>query len=326
MKISSPSSALSWAALVQALQMRAASLSSLSPRVLITSGCCVSSNTAFFQSILGWKAANQGYPKTSSSSPMWVTRKRISSFLGPTCTCRSTYSLMDPDLLWVPSIFQMYRGFFRGIFPIFILLRSLSLMKLWLLQNRQGLLVQPSYVSSVKLLGYSMTCIYTRIHSLVLRCAPWPLGLHLLKIQLLWERSFSVSPHEIKFLIFWECPSRFEERYQSRRNVFCSGSEFFQKTSFLVFFFGFIDISISHPGFYWFLSSFVLVGAEELNMAFLVAMETFHRLAPIRGFFFCTGCASFSSLFPIIGSGPIGTCVHRVRVWSRHLDSQDPRQ
>src|SRR6266702_918675 len=90
MKISSPSSALSWAALVQALQMRAASL----------------------------------------SSPIWVTRKRISSFLGPTCTCRSTYSLIDPDLLWVPSIFQMYRGFFRGIFPIFILLRSFSLMKL----------------------------------------------------------------------------------------------------------------------------------------------------------------------------------------------------
>src|SRR6266702_3034467 len=110
--------------------MRAASLCSLSPRVLITSGCCVSSRTAFFQSILGWKAANQGYPKTSSSSPMWVTRKRISSFLGPTCTCRSTYSLIDPDLLWVPSIFQMYRGFFRDIFPIFILLRSLSLIKL----------------------------------------------------------------------------------------------------------------------------------------------------------------------------------------------------
>src|SRR6266581_820247 len=130
MKISSPSSALSWAALVQALLMRAASLSSLSPRVLITSGCCVSSNTAFFQSILGWKAANQGYPKTNSSSPMWVTRKRISSFLGPACTCRSMYSLIDPDLLWVPSIFQMYQGFFRGIFPIFILLRSFSLMKL----------------------------------------------------------------------------------------------------------------------------------------------------------------------------------------------------
>src|SRR6266581_709386 len=130
MKISSPSSALSWVAIVQALQIRTASLSSLSPRVLITSGCCVSSNTAFFQSILGWKAANQGYPKTSSSSPIWVTRKHIYSFLGPVCTCRSTYSLIDPDLLWVPSIFQMYQGFFRGIFPIFILLRSFSLMKL----------------------------------------------------------------------------------------------------------------------------------------------------------------------------------------------------
>src|SRR6266702_2966416 len=85
---------------------------------------------ACFQSIFGWNAANQGYPRTSSSSPIWVTRKRISSFLGLTCTCRSTYSLIDPALLWVPSIFQMYRGFFRGIFPIFILLRSFSLMKL----------------------------------------------------------------------------------------------------------------------------------------------------------------------------------------------------
>src|SRR6266702_6345675 len=149
MKISSPSSALSWAALVQALQMRAASLSSLSPRVLITSGCCVSSRTAFFQSILGWNAANQGYPKTSSSFPMWVTRKRISSFLGPTCTCRSTYSLIVPALLWVLSIFQMYQGFFRGIFPIFILLRSFSLMKL---------LVAPELTSTSRLAFICLEC------------------------------------------------------------------------------------------------------------------------------------------------------------------------
>src|SRR6266702_8134082 len=172
-----------------------------------------------------------------------------------------------------------------------------------------------------------MTCICTRTHSSILRCAPWPLGLHLLKIQLHWERPFSVSPHEIKFLIFWESPSRFEERYQSRRNVFCSGSEFFQKTSFFVFFFlGFIDISISHPGFYWFLSFFGLLGAEALSMAFLVAVETFHRFVPIHGFFFGTGHASSSPLFPIIiGAGSIRTRVHLVRVWSRHLDSQDPR-
>src|SRR6266702_2176984 len=85
---------------------------------------------ACFQSILGWNTANQGYPKTNSSSPIWVTRKHISSFLGLTCTCRSTYSLIDPALLWVPSIFQMYRCLESGSFPIFILLRSLLLMKL----------------------------------------------------------------------------------------------------------------------------------------------------------------------------------------------------
>src|SRR6266702_4064359 len=135
--------------------MRAASLSSLSPRVLITSGCCVSSKTAFFQSILGWKAANQGYPKTISSSPMWVTRKRISSFLVPACTCRSTYSLIDPDLLWVPSIFQMYQGFSRGIFPIFILLRRFSLMKLS---------VAPELTSTFLL---AFTCFNRRIVSIL---------------------------------------------------------------------------------------------------------------------------------------------------------------
>src|SRR6266702_3789136 len=61
-----------------------------------------------------------------------------------------------------------------------------------------------SCVSSVKLLEYLMTCIYMRTHSSILRCAPWPLGLHLLKIQLLGELPFSVPPYEIKLLIFWQ--------------------------------------------------------------------------------------------------------------------------
>src|SRR6266702_5892038 len=69
---------------------------------------------------------------------------------------------------------------------------------------------------------------------------------------------------------------------------------------------------------------FVLLGAEALSMVFLVAIETFHRLAPICGFFFGTGRASFGTLLPLIGSGPIGTRVHCIRVWNPHLDSQDP--
>src|SRR6266702_2189904 len=171
-----------------------------------------------------------------------------------------------------------------------------------------------------------MTCIYTRTHSSILRCAPWPLGLHLLKIQFLGKLPFSVPPHEIKLLIFWQSPSRLEERYQRRWNVFCSGSEFFQKTSFFEFFFDFFGVSFSHPGFYWFLSFIVLfVGAEALNMTLLVAIETFHRLAPICGFFFGVSCAPSSPLLPIIGSGPIRASIHGVRVRGWHFDSQNPR-
>src|ERR1700761_6972428 len=36
---------------------------------------------------------------------------------------------MCPTLLWVPSMFQIVLGFLSGSFPIFILFRSLSLMK-----------------------------------------------------------------------------------------------------------------------------------------------------------------------------------------------------
>src|SRR6266581_1789442 len=201
MKISSPSLALSWAALVQALLMRAASLSSLSPRVLITSGCCFSSNIAFFQSILGWKAANQGYPKTNLSSPMWVTRKRISSFLGPTCTCRSTYSLIDPDLLWVPSIFQMYWGFFRGNFPIFILLRSFSLMKLSVAPESTRTSRSAFVCLKCKIVGifndlylHENTFLSPKVRAMAAWVAP-------AKNPAPWELPFSVSPHEIKLLI-----------------------------------------------------------------------------------------------------------------------------
>src|SRR6266702_3698085 len=110
-------------------------------------------------------------------------------------------------------------------------------------------------------------------------------------------------------------------------NVFCSRGKFLQKTSFFKFFFGVgFNVSFSHLGFYWFLSFFVLVGAISLNVALLVAFETFHLVAPVCGFFFCTGHSSSSSLLPIIGSGSISTRVHCVRIWSRHFDSQDSSQ
>jgi hypothetical protein len=59
-----------------------------------------------------------------------VMRNLISLDRSPHLTRRSTKCVMWPDLLCVPSIFQMVRGFGRFNFPIFILLRSLLLMKL----------------------------------------------------------------------------------------------------------------------------------------------------------------------------------------------------
>src|SRR6266702_1711101 len=109
-------------------------------------------------------------------------------------------------------------------------------------------------------------------------------------------------------------------------NVFCSGSKFFQKTSFFEFFFGVLGVSLGRSGFDWLLSFVVFLGAKELNMAFLLSVETFHSVATICGFYLRAGRAYFSPLFPMIGSGPIRKYVNRVGVWSRYLDSQEPRE
>ena len=110
--------------------MCATSLSREGSRVLITKGGSSLSSVLFFQSIHGWKAASQGYPRTISSSPRSVIRKCISCLLSPTCTSRFTHSWIVPDLLWVPLIFQMVLGFLSLNFPILSLFRSLMQMKL----------------------------------------------------------------------------------------------------------------------------------------------------------------------------------------------------
>ena len=114
----------------QALRTRVTSSLMSSPRVLMTSGCMLSSSVAFFQSIFGWKAASHGYPRIISSSPMFETRNFMSLTSVPHRTCRSTNSFMVPDRLCVPSMFQMVRGCVNWSVPIFILLRSLVLIKL----------------------------------------------------------------------------------------------------------------------------------------------------------------------------------------------------
>src|ERR1700761_7028965 len=128
--ISSPGVAIFCAHLTHALQTLTTSLSILRPSVLITTGCMSASRTASFQFIFGWNAANQGNPRTILSSPKSVMRNRMSSVLFPHRIWRSTKSLMVPPLFRVASMFQMALGRGRGSFPIFILFRSLSLMKL----------------------------------------------------------------------------------------------------------------------------------------------------------------------------------------------------
>jgi hypothetical protein len=115
---------------IQAFFTRWTSSSILSPSVLMISGCILSSRTASFQSILGWNAANQGYPRMISSSPRSVTRNFMSSVLDPHRTWRSTKLVIVPALLWVPSMFQIALGFFRFRDPILNLFRSFVLMKL----------------------------------------------------------------------------------------------------------------------------------------------------------------------------------------------------
>ena len=74
-KISSPGSARSSARGIQALSIHATSLSKEGSKVLTTKGFSSSSSVAFFQSIHGWNAASQGYPRTISSSPRSVIKK-----------------------------------------------------------------------------------------------------------------------------------------------------------------------------------------------------------------------------------------------------------
>src|SRR6201996_1355341 len=129
MKISSPSLAKLSAFVTQAFRILVTSLSRSSPSVLITNGCMCSSMVASFQLIFGWNAANHGYPRTISSPPRSVTKKRICSFWFPHRICKSTKLLICPALLCVPSMFQIVLGFLSESFPIFILFRSFSLMK-----------------------------------------------------------------------------------------------------------------------------------------------------------------------------------------------------
>src|SRR6266702_8475481 len=124
--------------------------------------------------------------------------------------------------------------------------------------------------------------------------------------------------HKIEFLIVLQDPLLFKERYQCQRNVFGIGSKFFQKTSFFEFFF--FGFSFSHMGFYWFLSFFE-VRAKVFDMPFVATFKTGPFLALLLHLVFCDDSMASGSLLPIVGVGPISTCIHCIGVWGRHLDS-----
>jgi hypothetical protein len=52
-------------------------------------GNCPWSMHPLFQSILGWNAANQGYPRIALFSPKFERKKRRVDRCVPVCTCRS---------------------------------------------------------------------------------------------------------------------------------------------------------------------------------------------------------------------------------------------
>ena len=78
----------------------------------------------------GSNVANQGYPRIRSSCPRSVTRNLILFWFFPVCTLRSTYSVIQPALLLVLSMFQIFLGHSSFWVPSTSLLISQGCMKL----------------------------------------------------------------------------------------------------------------------------------------------------------------------------------------------------
>ena len=78
----------------------------------------------------GSNVGSQGYPKIRSSCPKSVIRNLILPWFFPVCTLRSTYSIIRPALLLVPSMFQIFLGCSSFWVPSASLLTSQGCMKL----------------------------------------------------------------------------------------------------------------------------------------------------------------------------------------------------
>ena len=79
---------------------------------------------------LGSKVESQGYPRIRSSPPKSVTRNFMTSCQLPVQTSRSMQCVCTPALLFVPSIFHIFRCLSRGWLPRLSRLSSFGRIKL----------------------------------------------------------------------------------------------------------------------------------------------------------------------------------------------------
>jgi hypothetical protein len=89
-----------------------------------------SSITTLFQLNQGSKVASHGYPRSTSSCPMSVTRNHISLFVPLVCTFKSRKCVIIPDLFEVLSMLKIFLGFGSFCSPNPILFANAGCMKL----------------------------------------------------------------------------------------------------------------------------------------------------------------------------------------------------
>src|SRR6266576_401034 len=87
---------------------------------LSTIGRCCWSIHPFFQSILGWTFANQGYPNIAFCPPRSERKNRRFVTLVPVRVAKSTKNLTSPALFSVPSTLYSFRGCGRVLMGSFI--------------------------------------------------------------------------------------------------------------------------------------------------------------------------------------------------------------
>jgi hypothetical protein len=96
--------------------------------IMIGSVC--SFMTALLQLNFGSKVASHGYPRSTSSCPMSVTRNHISLFFPLVCIFKSRKCVIIPDLFVVLSMLNIFLGFGSSCNPNPILFANTGCMKL----------------------------------------------------------------------------------------------------------------------------------------------------------------------------------------------------